>query len=162
MGSRFRSGRPGSPHHAGSPVAVRRPRTAAWHRRTGRARACFPGDRPYDASRPGVAGPAEDHHGQPGAEDLSARVEAALQVCLHGPLRRQQATGATLGGPGTRRRSVVPGSRFVPAKTGSYTLHITARDGHGKLTTTTSQFLVERAITWSGYSRAIDLRAFTL
>ena len=52
---------------------------------------------------------------------------------------------ATLGGPGTRPHSVVPGSRFVPAKTGSYTLHITARDGHGKLTTTSSQFLLERA-----------------
>ena len=69
---------------------------------------------------------------------------------------------ATLGGPGTRRCKVVSGSRFAPAKTGSYTLHITARDGHGRSTTTTSQFLVERAITWSAHSRALDLRAFTL
>jgi len=47
---------------------------------------------------------------------------------------------------------VTSGDRIKPAKPGSYTLRITAMDRHGRLATTTLRFLVERAISWSGYT----------
>jgi hypothetical protein len=59
---------------------------------------------------------------------------------------------ATLGGAGARARRVTSGDRIMPAKTGSYTLRITAMDRHRRLATTTLRFLVERAISWSGYT----------
>ena len=161
MGSRFRSGRPGSPHHAARlsrSVVLGLPR----------------GTVVLGALALASPGLARTTHRAP-ASQAQARLTMASPVPKIYPLGSRllfkfactarsgvSSYRATLGGPGTRRRSVVPGSRFVPAKTGSYTLHITARDGHGKLTTTTPHFLVERAITWSSYSRAIDLRAFTL
>jgi len=60
--------------------------------------------------------------------------------------------GASLAGAGSGRRSVFSGSRVAPARSGSYTLRITARDRRGRSSTTVLQFLVERAITWSGYT----------
>jgi hypothetical protein len=59
---------------------------------------------------------------------------------------------ATLSGAGTNRHRVLSGSRIVPAKTGRYTLRIVARDRRGISTNSALQFLVERAIRWSGYT----------
>jgi hypothetical protein len=60
--------------------------------------------------------------------------------------------GATLAGPGMSGRHVASGSKLQPAKTGGYTLRITARDRHRRSTTSTVRFLVERKVSWSGYS----------
>lgn len=57
-----------------------------------------------------------------------------------------------LAGPGTKGRTVASGSRISPAKTGSYTLRITARDRRGTSATTRLRFIVERAIRWSGHT----------
>jgi len=59
---------------------------------------------------------------------------------------------ATLSGAGTRARSVVSGTAVKPAKTGKYTLRITARDRRRRSTTTAVEFLVERAVSWSGFT----------
>lgn len=60
--------------------------------------------------------------------------------------------GATLTGPGMSGRRVASGSELRPAKTGSYTLRITAQDRHRRSTISTVRFLVERKVSWSGYT----------
>jgi hypothetical protein len=59
---------------------------------------------------------------------------------------------AVISGAGTRPRAIASGSTIKPAKTGRYTLRIRARDRRGRSTTTTVEYLVERAVSWSGYT----------
>jgi hypothetical protein len=59
---------------------------------------------------------------------------------------------ASLAGPGMRARPVDSGTRVTPATDGSYALRITARDVRGRSTTSTVRFLVERTVSWSGYT----------
>lgn len=58
---------------------------------------------------------------------------------------------AKLTGAGSRARRVISGTLLRPAKTGRYTLRVTARDGRGRSSTAATQFLVERTVSWSGY-----------
>jgi hypothetical protein len=59
---------------------------------------------------------------------------------------------AVLSGAGTRARAIASGTTIRPSKTGRYTLRITARDRSRKSTTSTVEFLIERAVSWSGYT----------
>ena len=162
MGSRFRSGRPGSPHHA-----ARLPRSVvlgmpAWTVVLGALALASAGIARTTHRAPASQAQARITIASPVPTDLSARVEAALQVCLHGPLRRQQLPRHAWRPRNQTaqrrvRKPVRPGED--PGATRCTSPPETATGGS---TTTTSQFLVERAITWSGYSRALDLRAFTL
>jgi hypothetical protein len=59
---------------------------------------------------------------------------------------------ATLTGPGLRAQRLLSGTRIAPATSGSYVLRVAARDQRGRSTTSTVRFLVQRTVSWSGYS----------
>ena len=152
MGSRFRPGHPGRPHQSGRQTRLRFWRTAG----------CVVALGALVLTPAGIAGAGT--HRVP-ASQAQPRISVASPMAKIYPAGSRllvkfsctapsgtASCSASLAGAGTKRRSVVSGSRVALAKTGSYTLRITARDRHGKSTITMVQFLVERVITWSGYT----------
>ena len=89
--------------------------------------------------------------GSPGADIYRAGSRLRVTFSCTSPSGIARCTG-TLGGPGTRAHRVLSGTAIKPVRTGRYTLRVYARDRRRRSSTTAIQFLIERAVSWSGYA----------